>query len=71
MARADLAATLLDQARSLREGLEALEAPEAEAALTHLKFVRELLEAVARRAASEVSAAARGLGAPARYRRLR
>jgi len=65
------ARALLELVRALREGLEALDAPEAAVALLDLRRVRDRLEAVLRRREGEEAAAARGLGAPARFRRLR
>ena len=65
------ALALLDQVRALREGLEALDAVEAASALVDLRRIRDRLEAVRRRGESEAAAARSGVGAPARFRRLR
>jgi hypothetical protein len=71
MALREESAALLDEARQIRQGLEALDVPERQAMLSTLKRLRDLLEAVRARAAGEESAAKRGIGAPARYGRLR
>lgn len=64
------AAALLELARALREGLEALEAPEAATALADLRRIRDRLEAVATRGtAAETAALTSGAPLP-RFRRL-
>ena len=65
------AAALLDQARALQDGIEALDVSERAGLLIDVKRIRAALEAVKRRGESEEAARARGLGAPARFRRLR
>lgn len=65
------AAALLELVRALRDGLEALDAPEAGPALLDLARLRDRLEAVKRRGEAAESAQLTG-GAPLpRFRRLR
>jgi hypothetical protein len=71
VADAERAGELLSLTATLKEGLETLRAPDRAGALVDLRRIKDWLEYIKRRGEAETAAAARGIGVPARYRRLR
>jgi len=71
VASPDQARALLELTRALKESVESIDDPEREPLRVRVKQLQDLLESVQRRALSEASRSARGVGAAPRFARLR
>ncbi len=71
MPKPGAASALLAQLKLMREEVEALDDPGRIGILAGLRILKDQLEAVEARAQSEASRARKGIGAAARFSRLR